>query len=66
VPRLVIADSYNGVLRMVGADGIMRRVVEGSEVMLGAPSRIAYAPKTGWLYVADSNEGRLVALPVPR
>ncbi|MSR35091.1 MAG: glycosyltransferase [Gemmatimonadetes bacterium] len=66
VPRLAIADSYNGVLRMVGADGIMRRVVEGSDVLLGAPSRIAYAPQTGWLYVADSNEGRLVALPVPR
>jgi hypothetical protein len=65
-PRLLIADSYNAAVRVVGEDGVMRRLVDGSQVAFGAPSRVAYAPRTGWLYVADSSEGRLVALPAPR
>jgi hypothetical protein len=60
---LFIADSYNAVVRAVGPDGVMRIVSGGGEVF-GAPSRVAFAPARGWLYVADSMEARLVALAI--
>ena len=59
---LFIADSYNGLVRRVGPDGLLRTVARGSDVVFGAPSRVAFAPARGWLYVADAMENRLVAL----
>ena len=63
---LFIADSYNGLVRRVGPDGLMRTVARGSDVVFGAPSRVAFAPARGWLYVADALENRVVALAVPQ
>ena len=31
----------------------------------GAPSRVAYAPGTEWLYVADASNHQVVALNIP-
>ena len=66
VQTLFIADSYNGLVRMVGPDGLLRIVSDESGAVFGAPSRVAYAPERGWLYVADSMGDKLVALTLPR
>jgi GT2 family glycosyltransferase/DNA-binding beta-propeller fold protein YncE len=57
-----IADYYNGHVRAVGPDGIIREISDGGRDAFGAPSRVAYAPQNGWLYVADSSRDRLVVL----
>jgi len=59
---LFIADYYNGHVRAVGPDGIIREISDGGRDAFGAPSRVAYAPLKGWLYVADSSRDRLVVL----
>ena len=59
---LFIADYYNGHVRAVGPDGIIREISDGGRDAFGAPSRVAYAPRNGWLYVADSSRDRLVVL----
>ena len=61
---LYIADSYNGHVRSVGPDGIMRDVSGGGRETFGAPTRVAFAPERGWLYVTDSSRDRLVVLTV--
>ena len=58
---IFIADYYNGRVRAVGPDGIIRDVNDGDEPF-GAPTRVAYAPRGGWLYVTDSSRDRLVVL----
>jgi DNA-binding beta-propeller fold protein YncE len=63
---IFIADYYNGLVRMVGPDGIIRNVSDAGRVAFGAPTRVAFAPKSGWLYVADSSKDQLVALNIPR
>jgi GT2 family glycosyltransferase/DNA-binding beta-propeller fold protein YncE len=63
---LFIADYYNGRVRAVGPDGIIRDVGDAGREAFGAPTRVAYAPKTGWLYVADSSRDRLVVLNIPK
>ena len=63
---IFIADYYNGLIRAVESDGIMRDVSDHGRIVFGAPSRIAYAPKKHWLYVADATENRLVALTLPQ
>ena len=63
---IFIADYYNGVIRAIDPDGIMRDVSDDGRVVFGAPSRIAYAPQKHWLYVADATEDRLVALTLPQ
>ena len=62
---LFIADYYNGRVRAVGPDGIIRDVSDGGGDAFGAPTRVAYARDArGWLYVADSSRDRLVALNI--
>jgi len=60
-----IADYYNGSIRAVGPDGIIRNVSEEGRVKFGAPSRVAFAPGTEWLYVADASNHQVVALNIP-
>ena len=66
---IFIADYYNGHVRAVGPDGIIRDLSgEGGEPF-GAPSRVAFAadgPRRGWLYVADSSQNKIVPLIIPR
>jgi DNA-binding beta-propeller fold protein YncE len=63
---LFIADYYNGRVRAVGPDGIIRDVSDSGRDAFGAPTRVAFAPKSGWLYVADSTRDRLVVLNIPK
>ena len=62
---LFIADYYNGRVRSVGPDGIIREVSDESEAF-GAPTRVAFGVNRSgaWLYVTDSNKDRVVALNV--
>ena len=62
---IFIADYYNGSIRSVGPDGIMRNVSEEARVKFGAPTRVAFAPGTEWLYVADASNHLVVALNIP-
>ncbi|HUR32755.1 MAG TPA: glycosyltransferase [Vicinamibacterales bacterium] len=62
---LFIADYYNGRVRAVGPDGIIREVSDDREAF-GAPTRVAYAPRGGWLYVTDSSRDRLVVLNIAK
>jgi len=64
-----IADFYNGHVRAVGPDGIIRDLSDEGRDAFGAPSRLAYAasgPHRGWLYVADQTDDRIVPLIIPR
>ena len=63
---IFIADFYNQNVRAVGPDGIIRDVTDEGRVAFGAPTRVAFAARRGWLYVADSARDQLVALPIPR
>jgi GT2 family glycosyltransferase/DNA-binding beta-propeller fold protein YncE len=63
---IFIADYYNAFIRAVGPDGIMRNVAGEGRVVLGSPSRLAFEPRRGWLYVADSSNNRIVALTIPK
>ena len=62
---IFIADYYNGTVRAVDLNGIMRNVSDEGRVKFGAPSRVAFARSTGWLYVADSSNHQVVALNIP-
>jgi hypothetical protein len=62
---IFVADSYNGTVRAVDVNGVMRNVSDEGGVKFGAPSRVAFAAGTGWLYVADSSNHQVVALNVP-
>jgi GT2 family glycosyltransferase/DNA-binding beta-propeller fold protein YncE len=61
---LFIADYYNGRVRAVGPDGIIRNVSDSGREVFGAPTRVAFAARGGWLYVADSSRDQLVVLNV--
>jgi hypothetical protein len=67
---LYIADYYNGHVRAVTPDGIIRDVGAPERVSFGAPTRVAYAPRPArpWdnLWIADSSVDHLVALPLRR
>jgi GT2 family glycosyltransferase/DNA-binding beta-propeller fold protein YncE len=63
---LFIADYYNGRVRAVSADGIIRDVSDEGRLAFGAPTRVAFAQNGSWLYVADSSRDRLVVLNIPR
>ena len=65
---LFIADYYNGHVRAVGTDGIIRDVSDAGRQAFGAPTRVAFAmagPKRGWLYVTDSSRDTIVTLNIP-
>jgi GT2 family glycosyltransferase len=65
---IFIADYYNGMVRAVGPDGIMRNVSDEGRVVFGAPSRVAFAlggPKRGWLFVTDANNNNVQAVNIP-
>jgi len=64
-----IADYYNGRVRAVGPDGIIRDMSDDGRLAFTAPSRVAFAtngPRRGWLYVADSGQDTIVPLIIPR
>jgi DNA-binding beta-propeller fold protein YncE len=64
---IFVADYYNGRVRAVGPDGIIRDLSERQA--FAAPSRVAFAaagPRRGWLYVADSGQDKIVPLIIPR
>jgi hypothetical protein len=66
---IFIADYYNGQVRAVGPDGIIRDLSGERREAFGAPSRVAFAaegPRRGWLYVADSSQDKIVPLIIPR
>jgi len=63
---LFIADFYNGNVRAVGPDGIIRNLSDEGHVAFGAPTRVAYSTRRGLLYVADSSTDRIVPLIVPK
>ena len=63
---IFIADYYNGRVRFVGPDGVIRDVTGGRGPAFGAPTRVAYAPRGGWLYVTDSSRDQIVGVPIPR
>jgi serine/threonine-protein kinase len=66
---LFIADFYNGHVRAVAPDGIIRDVSDEGEEAFHAPSRVAFAtsgPKQGWLYVTDSSRNQIVGVNIPR
>jgi O-antigen biosynthesis protein len=63
---IFIADYYNGLVRAVGPDGIMRNVSDEGRVVFGQPSRVAFGgPRRGWLYVADTTTNNVVAVDIP-
>jgi DNA-binding beta-propeller fold protein YncE len=66
---IFIADYYNGHVRAVGPDGIIRDLSDEGRTAFGAPTRVAYAtsgPRSGWLYVADSSQDKIVPLIIPK
>lgn len=66
---IFIADYYNGHVRAVGPDGIIRDLSDEGRAAFGAPTRVAYAasgPRRGWLYVADSTQDKIVPLIIPK
>jgi len=63
---IFIADYYNGHVRAVGPDGIIRDLSDAGREAFGAPTRVAYDPRRGFLYVADSSQDRVVPLIIPK
>jgi hypothetical protein len=63
---IFIADFYNGHVRAVGPDGIIRDLSDEGREAFGAPTRLAYDARRGWLYVADSSQDRVVPLIIPK
>jgi GT2 family glycosyltransferase/DNA-binding beta-propeller fold protein YncE len=63
---IFIADYYNGHVRAVGPDGIIRDLSAQGREAFGAPTRVAYDPRRGFLYVADSSQDRVVPLIIPK
>jgi GT2 family glycosyltransferase/DNA-binding beta-propeller fold protein YncE len=63
---IFIADYYNGHVRAVGPDGIIRDLSDAGRQAFGAPTRLAYDRRRGFLYVADSSQDRVVPLIIPK
>jgi len=63
---IFIADFYNERVRAVGPDGIVRDLTDEGREAFGAPTRVAFDARRGFLYVADSTRDRVVPLIIPR
>jgi len=63
---IFIADFYNERVRAVGPDGIIRDLSDEGREAFGAPTRVAFDPRRGFLYVADSTRDRVVPLIIPK
>ena len=63
---IFIADFYNNSVRAVGPDGIIRDLTDEGREAFGTPTRVAYDPRSGFLYVADSLDDKVVPLIIPR
>ena len=63
---IFIADFYNERVRAVGPDGIVRDLSDEGREAFGAPTRVAFDPRRGFLYVADSTRDRVVPLIIPK
>jgi trimeric autotransporter adhesin len=61
---IYIADYYNGHVRVVGPDGIIRDISEDGRVTFDAPARVAFAAGRGVLWIADSSRDKLVAFRI--
>jgi O-antigen biosynthesis protein len=61
-----IADYYNGLVRAVGSDGVMRNVSSEGSVVFGAPTRVAFDQKSGWLYVHDASTDQVLVFNIPK
>jgi GT2 family glycosyltransferase/sugar lactone lactonase YvrE len=61
---IYIADYYNGHVRAVGPDGIIRDISAEGQVTFGTPTRVAYAARRGTLWIADSSGDKLIAFAV--
>jgi GT2 family glycosyltransferase/sugar lactone lactonase YvrE len=61
---LYIADYYNGHVRVVGPDGIIRDISDDGRMTFGSPTRVAYAANRATLWIADSSHDKLVAFPI--
>jgi DNA-binding beta-propeller fold protein YncE len=53
-------------VRAVGPNGIIRDLNDEGREAFGAPTRVAYDPRRGFLYVADSSQDRVVPLIIPK
>lgn len=65
---LFIADFYNGRVRVVGADGIIKDVPTDATNAFGAPTRVAYGVVRGIprLFVSDSSNDHVIGLNLPK
>ena len=66
---IFIADYYNGQVRAVGPDGIMRNVSDEGRRRRSArrrASRSRWRSRRGWLYVTDASNTNVVAVNIPK
>ena len=66
---IFVADYYNQHVRAVGPDGVIRDLSDQGKTAFGAPTRVAYStsgPRSGWLYVADSSQDKIVSFFIPK
>jgi len=65
---LFIADFYNGNVRAIGPDGVIRSVSDEGHVAFDQPTRVAYSGRRGLLWVVDSSaeHPRIVSLPIAK
>jgi len=63
---IFIVDHYNAMVRAITPDGIIHDVGSGGLETFTEPTRVAFSPRRGWLYVTDPGRNRLVVLDLPR
>jgi GT2 family glycosyltransferase/DNA-binding beta-propeller fold protein YncE len=63
---IYIADYYNGLVRAVGPEGIIRTVSSSGHAAFGAPTRVAFDQKSRWLYVFDASTDQVVVVNIPK
>jgi hypothetical protein len=63
---IFIADFYNGNVRAVGPDGIIRSMTDDRSVPFDQPTRVAYSARRGLLWVADASTNLIRSLSIPK